>query len=459
MEKDRDLRCQSAAEIRAELKRLKRDTTSGRVKTTSHAESSLAPGSGLRVVPKVPWSRKVVAGIAIVALGVVAFAAFKWLTLPHGFDPENMRITKLTDSGKVSAVAISPDGRYIVYVQEDGEQDSMRVRNVATKSDVQVLPPDPARLWDVSFSPDGNYIYFDRSAQGSMVQDNLYVMPVLGGVQRKLLFDIDSPVSFSPDGKWLAFLRGFVSRDRVRIQIANVDGSHERLLAEMPSTVFYGVAWSPDGKTIVAPASPRAKGKRFVLNAVNVANGQVTELCSRWGTIGRPAWMPDGKSLVLPMESPNQELPTPGATQLWSMSFREGTTRRLTNDLADYGKSVDITRDGRMVAAIETRVVSHIWILPQGDTARAKQITTGETPDTGVSPGPSGKRRRRPCAVPRPRPTRRGRPARRPRTTPAICSTRRTRSPGRARARAVRRAARGGVRAPLVRQTGSRSRH
>ena len=302
-----------------------------------------------------------------------------------------MRIMKLTDSGKVNAVAISPDGRYIVYVQEDGEQESMWVRNVATKSDVQVLPPEPARLWDVSFSPDGNYIYFDRSAQGSLVHDNLYKMPVLGGVQRKLLFDIDSSVSFSPDGKHLAFLRGIAARNTVGIQIANVDGNDERLLAEIPSTLFYGVAWSPNGKTIVGPSSPRTKGKRFVLNAINVADGQIRELYSSWGTIGRPAWMSDGKSLVLPMEPPNQELPTPGATQLWSMSFPEGKTRRLTNDLADYGKIVDVTRDGQMLAAIESRVVSHIWVLPQGDTARAKQITSGETPDTGVSPGPGGK--------------------------------------------------------------------
>ncbi len=393
MEKDRDFRCQSAAEIRAELKRLKRDTTSGRVKTASHhEEATVASGSHENVVPaKVRRTKQVIAGVAFVALGVVAFAGYKWLTRPRGFDPQNMRITKLTDSGKVSAVAISPDGRYIVYVQEDGEQDSMWVRNVATKSDVQVLSPDPARLWDVSFSPDGNYIYFDRSAQGSMVHDNLYVMPVLGGVQRKLLFDIDSSVSFSPDAKQLAFLRGITSRDTVGVQVANVDGSDERLLAEMPSNVYYGVAWSPDGKTIVAPASPRVKGKRFVLNAIDVANGQTKELCSSWGTVGRPAWMPDGKSLVVPMEPANQELPTPGATQLWSMSFPEGKTRRITNDLSDYGKTVDVTRDGRMLAAIESRVVSHIWVLSQGDTARAKQITSGETTDTGVSPGPGGK--------------------------------------------------------------------
>ena len=53
-----------------------------------------------------------------------------------------MQITKLTDSGKATGVTVSPDGRYIVYVLTDGEQQSLWVRNVAPKSDVQVLAPD-----------------------------------------------------------------------------------------------------------------------------------------------------------------------------------------------------------------------------------------------------------------------------------------------------------------------------
>ena len=57
-----------------------------------------------------------------------------------------MQITKLTESGKAALVAISPDGRYVVYVLREGEQQSLWMRHVATKSDVQVLAPDVVGL-------------------------------------------------------------------------------------------------------------------------------------------------------------------------------------------------------------------------------------------------------------------------------------------------------------------------
>jgi serine/threonine protein kinase/Tol biopolymer transport system component len=395
LEKDRDLRYHTAMAMGADLKRLKRDSSSRRVKTASTAEADAVQGPVATVVPpRAGRTIRMAAGVAIVALIFAVLAGFKWLTRSRGFNPQNMRITKLTDSGKVRTEAISPDGRYIVYALMDGEQQSLWVRNVATKSDVQILSPEVVWFSGLSFSPDGNYIYFVRSEKGALGFHSLYVVPVLGGAQRRLLRDVDGPVSFSPDGKQFTFMRGVVQdRSRVEIRIANIDGGDDRLVAalSMYLSVIHGVAWSPDGKTIVTSTMPRAKGKRFVLSAINVADGLVRELYAGWETIGRPVWMPDGQSLVVPMEPANQELPTPNGTQLWIVSFPGGEVRRLTNDLSDYGTNVDVTRDGQMLVAMEKKMVSHIWVLPGGDTARAKQITSGETPDSAVAPGPSGR--------------------------------------------------------------------
>jgi serine/threonine protein kinase len=395
LEKDRDLRYHTAADIAADLKRLKRDIKPTKMKTAGTFEADAVSGATVMAVPARASLRIPMAAlVAVIGLGVAALGGIKWMTRARGFDPQSMRITKLTDSGKVSAEAISPDGRYIVYTLVDGEQQSLWVRNVATKSDAQILSPEVVWFDGLSFSPDGNYIYLARSEKGALGFHSLYVMPVLGGEQRRLLRDVDGPISFSPNGKQFTFMRGVVQEhNKVEIRIANIDGSDDRLLAVLPMYISFmqGVAWSPNGKTIAVPTMPRTKGKRFVLSAINVADGQTRELYSGWETIGRPAWMPDSSSLVAPMEPANQELSTPNGTQLWTISFPKGELRRLTNDLADYGTNVDIARDGRMLVAKQRKMVSHIWVLPQGQTARAKQITTGEIPDSAVAPGPNGK--------------------------------------------------------------------
>jgi Tol biopolymer transport system component/predicted Ser/Thr protein kinase len=385
MEKDRDLRYHTAADFGADLKRLKRDSSSGKVS----GAGTTAMGVAVPVKPR--RANRLVAGLAIAALLVAFLMAYNRFARPRGFNPQSMRITKLTDSGNVRTEALSPDGRYIVYALVHGEQQSLWVRNVATKSDVEILSPDAVWFSGLSFSPDGNYIYIVRSDKGILQFHSLYVMPVLGGPLRQLLRDVDGPVSFSPDGKQFTFMRGVLRETSlVEVRIANADGSNERLLATFPAhlSLIHGAAWSPDGKTIVASTMPRSKRKRYVLSSINVADGETRELYAGWETIGRPAWMPDGKSLIVPIEPPNQELPAPNGTQLWTISFPRGVLRRVTNDLADYGTNVDVARDGQALVAMEKKMTSHIWVLPQGDTSRARQITVAETPDIAVTPGP-----------------------------------------------------------------------
>ena len=167
------------------------------VNASAAAQSGSANAAGAAPAAKSGMWKLILAG-GVVAIAAAGFFGYKHLNSGHELNLQKMRIAKLTDSGKARLVAISPDGRYVVYVLRDGEQQSLWVRNVATKSDVQVLAPDEVNFAGVSFSPDGNYIYFTRSDKSTTLYNFLYSMPVLGGSPRQVLRDIDSPVSFSP---------------------------------------------------------------------------------------------------------------------------------------------------------------------------------------------------------------------------------------------------------------------
>jgi serine/threonine protein kinase/dipeptidyl aminopeptidase/acylaminoacyl peptidase len=399
MEKDRDLRYQSAAEMRADLKRLKRDTSSGRVNVvsgsiatmTESGASAISSGPSSAAVAqggatkRVPWKIISIAAIVVIA---AAIGGYKLLRRPQTLNLQNMQISRLTDSGKASDVAISPDGRDIVYVLRDGERQSLWVRNVATKSDVQVLGPDVVAFAGLTFSPDGNYLYFVRSDKSTVNFRYLYQMAVLGGTPRQLIRDIDSAVSFSPDGKKFVFMRGVPEQNIVELRVANSDGGGDHLLVALPDWpgFMYGAAWSPDGKTILAPGLRVGKETKWVLSGINVNDGSVKDLFAGPELIGRPAWLPDGDSFLISIE-----LKPENRKQLWIVSYPGGEKRRFSNDLSNYEPTLEVTHDGRMLAALNSEESSHIWILQQGKTAQAKQITSGELPDDGVAPGPGGK--------------------------------------------------------------------
>jgi serine/threonine protein kinase/Tol biopolymer transport system component len=424
LEKDRTMRYQTAADLRTDLKRLQRDSGSSKTQVSSAdnfsstnvatvAAGSPGANSAAAVPPPPPPTHssgatktsasgsssaaivlgeakkhkgKLIAAVVVVALisAAIAFFVFKPRGHQGTFNAQNMSIVKLTETGKASGVAISPNGQYVVYVLRDGEMQSLMVRQVATGSDVQILAPAVSVFYGLTFSPDGNYIYFTEASKENQLFSSLYKMPVLGGNPQQILRDIDTSVSFSPDGKQFAFIRGIPDKGTFKLLGANADGSGEKLLTSMSANInvagLLTPAWSPDGKTIVfASLLPSVSSQ---LNEFTVATGAVRTLFATHGNLGRPHWLPDGDALLVPMREESG-----GAQgQLWKISYPSGEAQRLTNDLTDYSLSwLDLTADGSTVVSVESTVSSDVWSAPGGDSAHATQITSGGPAILGVS--------------------------------------------------------------------------
>ena len=423
LEKDRTMRYQTAADLRTDLRRLQRDSGSSKAQvstaenfSSANAATAAAGSSGANsaaVAPPSPPSGsgsaakisssgsgsaaivlgeakkhkgKLIAAAAIVLIAAaVAFFVFKPRGHQNTFNAQNMSIVNLTETGKAAGVAISPNGQYVVYVLRDGEMQSLMVRQVATGSDVQILPPAVSVFYGLTFSPDGNYIYFTEASKENQLFSSLYKMPVLGGNPQQVMRDIDTSISFSPDGKQFAFIRGIPDKGTFNLLAANADGSGEKLLTSMSANISIAglltPAWSPDGKTIIfASLLPSVSSK---LNEFTVATGAVRTLFATHGNLGRPHWLPDGDALLVPMREESG-----GAQgQLWKISYPSGEAQRLTNDLTDYSLPwLDLTADGSTVVTVETTVSSDLWNAPGGDSARATQITSGGPAIIGVSP-------------------------------------------------------------------------
>jgi Tol biopolymer transport system component len=171
--------------------------------------------------------------------------------------------------------------------------------------------------------------------------------------------------------------------------MAKADGSDEKVLATLPYCLGFGdPAWSPSGKAIVLSTSGESKKNRSVLWAISVQDGNVHEIYSTTDVIGRPRWLPDGSAVMVPIGVPAQNF----RGQLWSISFPEGKPRRLTNDLTNYQLCcLDITRDGKTLVDTETTIESNLWIVPEGKTTQARQITSTDVPILMISWTPNGK--------------------------------------------------------------------
>src|SRR6267142_274043 len=318
------------------------------------------------------------AAVSIVVLAGAALDSYKFHHAPKG--PRDIRVDRLTQNGNAAAAAISPDGQTIAYVLRNGWEQSVMLRQGVipgqAENDVQLLAPAKVMYSGLTFSPDGNYLYYTASSKENQLYSSLYKLPVHGGNAAQLVEDIDTAISFSPDGKRFAFVRGVPDKRENDLVVANADGSDVRVVARRPGQVYAGAliapAWSRDGKTILF-TNYNATNKRFLL-AVSPDGSGLREFYTTHEDLGRPQWLPDGGGVLVPVREAN--LGERG--QIWSVDFPSAQARRLMNDQRDYSILwLDLDKDAKSAVAVETTITGDLRILPNGDPASERRVPTG----------------------------------------------------------------------------------
>ena len=318
--------------------------------------------------------------VIAITLSGLGFGLYKFLSSKRAPNPKSMKMTRLTNNGRVGSASISPDGKYVAYsARDEAGLSSLWVRHVPTTSNVQVLPPEgpDVTFGQSTFSPDGNHIYYLRAERGR--PGVLCQVPVLGGTSKKLLENV-TRISFSPDGKRFAFNRRYASEGEDTVIVVNADGTGEQKLATRKHPDFFlpGIAWSPDGQTIACPVGGFTGGYYRSVSIINVSDGAQKILAAhKWYDVQRLAWLPDGSGIITTAQERAGD-----QRQLWQITYPAGEARTLTNDLSDY-QLVSLTADAGALVTVISDTTSNIWLVPNGEWSHGRQLTSSKSNGIG----------------------------------------------------------------------------
>jgi serine/threonine protein kinase/Tol biopolymer transport system component len=403
LEKDRDLRYHSASDLRAELRRLKRETDSGRGAARAVAEEacpSLQVQRGQGAGAKRRWLPWLTASLAVI-VAVLAAARFLQLRFPKpAAELTQKRLTFNSSENTIQSALISPDGKYLAYSDPAG----IHVRVVST-GDERLIPRPagvPASVWwgVESWFPDSTQLLAQTWQPGPQ---SMWRVSILGQSPRELR-EGAMGLEVSPDGTHIAFTPDIESADPLEndfgeIWVMSSEGDNpQKLLALGGNERFVNAHWSPDGQRL-AYIRERTGEASIEICDLRGANRRVVVPATDLG-LQDFRWLPDERIVYLQQESPD----SPNYNlNLWQIgtngqaSAPAGKPKRITQwaGFASYYSRLSASADGKRLALLNTTAQSGVYLgeLTAGGTRMdsPRRLTNDEAVDAATAWTPDSK--------------------------------------------------------------------
>jgi len=320
LEKDRDLRYQHASDMRADLKRLQRDTDSGRILSSgSRAILEVSAGPTTRSVTAAQTStglalkQYIVLAVccAVLAAAFVAYHFWPRTNTPSGPG----KITQISQWNKpMNHARLSPDGHNVAFDSPVGGIAQVFLMLTSGGEPLQLTNDEGDKLMD-NFSPDGKEIYYMRSRG----HDEVWAVPSLGGTPRRVVSAID--VVPSPDGLFIYYAKS----DSSAIFRADKSGLNEKVIYNpgRADQFFAPLLLFPGGNDLLAAGVLPSPEPKFRLYRINVASHEAVDL-GEVSMDGRGfEWAEPGNTVLFPRT-------VNGLTNVWKYSLRDRSLTQIT---------------------------------------------------------------------------------------------------------------------------------
>lgn len=273
--------------------------------------------------------------------------------------PKEIRLTANSPDVPVYLAALSPDGRYLAYLDPRGPF----LQEIATDESHALPLPEDFRVHHLSWYPDGTHLLAE-AVEGKEERSGLWKISVLGGAPRKLLADAHAG-SVSPDGNQVAFLRGD-KFDHSEIWLAGTDGGEPRVAVNVPGFVVGPPAWSPDSQRIAYLKDvywPGYRTEDVQIERYDLAGGKSDVILSDYRLQYGLVWTRDNRLLFSRAEEP----PNQGESNVWSLKLdlrpgrRWAAPVRLTSG-PDWKPVINMSADGAHAVFIRTNIGPAVYV-------------------------------------------------------------------------------------------------